>query len=207
VATQEGGLEICPLSPIQPEQPLNVLPKLIRIAAIGLVGLIGYKGVQTLIAPPPPIDQQKLEKKVEEEGKEGERRHQEEMEGFKAMRVALASKYGVSPDVLRPLFENLGMIGLTPDQIREMAPEAIKAILARANEIDLGATGDARVGIGAATPQPLIVFGETIGAERKAKQPSECDTRQKEHPGLRRGKDRTVHHMAHRAPESPTARH
>ena len=55
--TQEGGLEICPLSPIQPEQPLNVLPKLIRIAAIGLVVLIGYKGVQALIAPPPPIEQ------------------------------------------------------------------------------------------------------------------------------------------------------
>ena len=132
--TPDGELEICPLPPILPEQPLNVLPKLIRIAAIGLVGLIGYKGVQTLIAPPPPIDQQKLEKKVEEEGKEGERRHQEEMEEFKAMRVALANKYGVSPDVLRPLFENLGMIGLTPDQIREKAPEAIKAILARANE-------------------------------------------------------------------------
>jgi tetratricopeptide (TPR) repeat protein len=55
--TQEGGLEICPLSPIQPEQPLNLLPKLIRIAAIGLVVLIGYKGVQALIAPPPPIEQ------------------------------------------------------------------------------------------------------------------------------------------------------
>jgi pimeloyl-ACP methyl ester carboxylesterase len=131
---QEGGLEISPLPPIRPEQPLNLLPKLIRIAAIGLVLLIGYKGVQALLSPPPPIDQQKLEKKVEEAGKESERLHQEEMAEIKSMRVALAEKYGVPPEFLRPLFENLGMIGLTPDQMREKAPEAIKAILARANE-------------------------------------------------------------------------
>src|ERR1700730_11802453 len=53
---QEGSLDICPLPPIRSEQSLNVVPKLIRIAAIGLVALIGYKGVQALIAPPPPID-------------------------------------------------------------------------------------------------------------------------------------------------------
>ena len=56
------------------------------------------------------------------------------MAEIKTIRVALAGEYGVSPDVLRPLFENLGMIGLTPDQMREKAPEAIKAILARANQ-------------------------------------------------------------------------
>ena len=58
--TQEGGLEIRPLSPIQPEQPLNVFPKFIRIAAIGLVVLIGYKGVQALIAPTLPIDPKEI---------------------------------------------------------------------------------------------------------------------------------------------------
>ena len=130
---QEGGLDICPLPPIQPEQPLNVLPKLIRIVAIGLVALIGYKGVQALIAPPPLIDQQKLEKKITEEGQQSERRHQEEIAEIKNMRLALANQYGVPPEVLRPLFENLGMTGLTSDQMREKAQDAIEAIIARAN--------------------------------------------------------------------------
>jgi tetratricopeptide (TPR) repeat protein/pimeloyl-ACP methyl ester carboxylesterase len=132
--TQEGALEIYPLPPIRSEQPLNVLPKLIRIAAIGLVGLIGYKGVQTLIAPPPPIDQQKLEQKIEHEGQEGERHHKEQMTSIDALRMEMAREKGVPADVLAPLFENLGMKGLTLDQMREKAAEAIKAILARASE-------------------------------------------------------------------------
>ncbi|MGO9232628.1 MAG: tetratricopeptide repeat protein [Methylocella sp.] len=125
--TQEGSLEICPLPPIQPEQPLNVVPKLIRIAAISLVVLIGYKGVQALIAPPPPIDQQKLEQKIEYEG-------QKQTTSIDAMRMEMAREKGVPAEVLVPLFENLGMKGLTLDQMREKAAEAIKAILARANE-------------------------------------------------------------------------
>ncbi len=51
---QTGELEMFDLPPIRSEQPLNLVPKLIRVAAIGLVGLIGYKGVQALIAEPPP---------------------------------------------------------------------------------------------------------------------------------------------------------
>ena len=97
----------------------------------------------------------------------------------------------------------LGLIGAAPVD-KGYDPIALRFLASSGD--DLGATGDARVGIGAATPRPRIVFGETIGAERKAKQPSECDTRQKEYPGLRRGKDRTVRHMADRAPESPIAR-
>jgi len=162
---QEGGLEIYPLPPIRSEQSLNVLPKLIRIAGIGLVVLIGYKGVQALIAPPPPIDQQKLEKKVEEEGKQGERRHHEEMEEIRAVRLAVAIEYGVSPEVLRPLFENLGMIGLTPDQIREKAPEAIRAILARASEKIEPSKDGADIDKTIATSRAKLAGLHTAGAE------------------------------------------
>jgi hypothetical protein len=106
----------------------------IRIAAISLVGLIGYNGVQALIAPPPPIDQQKLERKIENEGQEGERHHKEQMTSIDALRMEMAREKGVPAEVLAPLFENLGMKGRTLDQMREKAADAIKAILARANE-------------------------------------------------------------------------
>jgi hypothetical protein len=86
------------LPPIRFEQSLNIVPKLIRIAVIGLVLLIGYKGVQALIVPP-PIDQQKIEKTVEEQGKENERRHQEEMAEIKAMRLGFAREYNKIGDV------------------------------------------------------------------------------------------------------------
>ena len=127
LVTQEGVLDICPLPPIRSERSLNLLPKLIRLAAIGLVGLIGYKGVQALITPPPPIDQQKLEQTIE-------RGHMEQMTSIDALRLEVAREKGVPPEVLAPLFEKLGLMGLTPDQMREKAAEAIKAILARANE-------------------------------------------------------------------------
>ena len=86
------------LPPIRSEQSLNIVPKLIRIAVIGLVLLIGYKGVQALIVRP-PIDQQKIEKTVEEQGKENERRHQEEMAEIKAMRLGFAREYNKIGDV------------------------------------------------------------------------------------------------------------
>jgi hypothetical protein len=40
----------------------------------------------------------------------------------------MAREKGVPADVLAPLFENLGMKGLTLDQMREKAAEAIKAM-------------------------------------------------------------------------------
>jgi len=67
--------------------------------------------------------------------------HQEEMAEIKAtssgieqIRLELAREKGVKPEVLAPLFENLGMTGLTSDQMREKAKEAVKAILERANQ-------------------------------------------------------------------------
>jgi hypothetical protein len=80
----------------------------------------------------PPIDQQKLEQKIENEGQEGERHHKEQMTSIDTLRMEIAREKGVPAEVLAPLFENLGMKGLTLDQMREEAAEAIKAILARA---------------------------------------------------------------------------
>jgi hypothetical protein len=68
----------------------------------------------------------------------------------------------------------LGLIGAAPVD-KGHDPIALRFLASSGD--DSGATGDARLGIGAATPRPRIVFGETIGAERNAKQPSECDTR------------------------------
>ena len=152
------------LPPIRSEQSLNIVPKLIRIAVIGLVLLIGYKGVQALIVPP-PIDQQKIEKTVEEQGKENERRHQEEMAEIKAMRLGFAREYGVPPEVLRPLFENLGMMGLTLDQMREKAPEVIKAILARANEKIEASKDGADIDKAIAASRAKLAGLDTAGAE------------------------------------------
>ena len=163
--TQEGGLEICLRPPIPPEQPLNVLPKLIRIAAIGLVLLIGYKGVQALISPPPPIDQQKLEQKIEHEGQEGERHHKEQVTSIEALRVEMAREKGVPAEVLAPLFENLGMKELTLDQMRQKAAEAIKAILARANEKIEASKDGADIDKAIAASRAKLAGLDTAGAE------------------------------------------
>jgi tetratricopeptide (TPR) repeat protein len=56
-----------------------------------------------------------------------ERRHREVLEAF-------ARKEGVAPEVLAPLFDHLGESGLTLDEIRQRAPEAIEAILTRARQ-------------------------------------------------------------------------
>ncbi len=163
--TQEGGLEICLRPPIPPEQPLNVLPKLIRIAAIGLVLLIGYKGVQALISPPPPIDQQNLEQKIEHEGQEGERHHKEQVTSIEALRVEMAREKGVPAEVLAPLFENLGMKELTLDQMRQKAAEAIKAILARANEKIEASKDGADIDKAIAASRAKLAGLDTAGAE------------------------------------------
>jgi len=63
----------------------------------------------------------------------------------------------------------LGLIGAAPVD-KGYDPIALRFLASSGD--DLGATGDARVGIGAATPRPRIVFGETIGAERKVNNPA-----------------------------------
>ena len=123
-AEQAGLLEIQALPDLKLELPLNPIPKLIRLAIIGLVLLIGYKGVQQVIAP---IDQRAVVEKIEEA-------KQEQLSAFDKVRIEVAREKGVPPEKLAPLFENLGMLNLTPDQMREKADEAIKAIVGRANQ-------------------------------------------------------------------------
>ncbi|WP_292531845.1 hypothetical protein [Methylocystis sp.] len=105
------------------------------------MALIGYKGVQALIPPPPLIDQQAIENKIEEGKIATETHHKEELTAIDKLRIEIAREKGVPPQVLAPIFENLGMLNLTPDQMREKADEAIKAILARASQ-KIEKTGD-----------------------------------------------------------------
>ncbi|MGJ0395076.1 MAG: tetratricopeptide repeat protein [Methylocystis sp.] len=140
-SAEAGALELLPLIPVRSEQSPNLVPRLVRIAAIGLVALVGYKGVQALIAPPPLIDQPAIEKKIEEGRAATETHHKEELTAIDKLRIEIAREKGVPPQVLAPIFENLGMLNLTPDQMREKADEAIKAILARASQ-RIEKTGD-----------------------------------------------------------------
>jgi tetratricopeptide (TPR) repeat protein len=63
---------------------------------------------------------------------DAERRHGEQMAAMLALREDIARKKGVDTKVLLPLFENLGQSGLTLDEMRGRAGEAIEEILARA---------------------------------------------------------------------------
>ena len=82
-----------------------------------------------------------------------------------ALRLEMARDRGVAPDVLKPLFDHLGMSGLTVVQMRERAEEAIAAILARANErvapSNLGADIDAII----AAARAKLAALDTVGAE------------------------------------------
>jgi hypothetical protein len=49
-------------------------------------------------------------------------------------KLAVAREQGVDPRLLAPLFEHLGQAGVTPDEMRTRAGEAIEAILARARK-------------------------------------------------------------------------
>ncbi len=81
------------------------------------------------------------------------------------LRLEIAREKGVPADVLRPLFEHLGMLGLTVFQMREEAEKAIAAILAKATErvapSNLG--GDIDAIIGAARAKLAAI--DTAGAE------------------------------------------
>ena len=101
-----------------------------------------------------------------------ERRHRELLE-------AMARKEGVDPKVLLPLFEHLGQRGLTLDEIRTRAAEAIEAILARAQQAversndgaDIDATiGTARARLGDLdTAGARSVLAEKIAEEETAR--------------------------------------
>ena len=61
----------------------------------------------------------------------GKRRHDEQMAAMQAMRLEIAREKGVDPANLIPLFEHLGQGGLTLDEMRVRAAEAVAEIVAR----------------------------------------------------------------------------
>jgi hypothetical protein len=81
------------------------------------------------------------------------------------LRLEVARKNGVPPEVLAPLFENLGMMGLTSDEMREKAAEAITAILARANEKIEPSKDGADIDKAIAASRAKLAGLDTAGAE------------------------------------------
>ena len=94
-----------------------------------------------------------------------ERRHRESMAAAEALRFEMAREKGVAPDVLKLLFDHLGMSDLSAGQMRERAEEAIAAILAKANErvapSNFGADIDAII----AAARARLAKLDTTGAE------------------------------------------
>ncbi|HTZ66176.1 MAG TPA: tetratricopeptide repeat protein [Roseiarcus sp.] len=82
-----------------------------------------------------------------------------------ALRLEIARENGVSAEVLKPLFDHLGMSGLSVLQMRERGEEAIAAILARASErvapSNLGPDIDAII----AAARAKLAALDTAGAE------------------------------------------
>ena len=74
------------------------------------------------------------ERRHREQQLEADRRHRELLAANEAMRLEFARDRDVDPEVLRPLFEHLGLAGLSTSDLRARAREAIEAILAKANE-------------------------------------------------------------------------
>ena len=100
------------------------------------------------------------------EGEEAaDRRLREGMAATDALRLEIARENGVAAEVLKPLFDHLGMSGLSVLQMRERAEEAIAAILAKANErvapSNLGADIDAII----AAARAKLAGLDTAGAE------------------------------------------
>ena len=111
-----------------------------------------------------------IENKVDRVDLEAERRHREAEEAAErrhrgSMAIEMAREKGVAPDVLKPLFDHLGLSGLTVVQMRERAEEAIVAILAKANErvapSNLGVDIDAII----AAARAKLAALDTAGAE------------------------------------------
>ncbi len=83
-------------------------------------------------------NESEAERRHRESEEAANRRHRESEEAAErrtdALRLEMAREKGVAAEVLKPLFDHLGMSGLSVLQMRERAEEAIAAILARASE-------------------------------------------------------------------------
>ena len=99
----------------------------------------------------PLSDADRAEPPVEPETEEAaERRHREQMAAMEALRLEIAREKGVDPANLVPLFEHLGQAGLTLDEMRLRAGEAVAEIVARSKQhveaSNEGADIDAAIG-------------------------------------------------------------
>lgn len=108
---------------------------------------------------------ERVERKIDRLDVEAELRHPENMAAVNALRLEMAREKGVAPEVLKPLFDHLGMSGLSSTQMRERAQEAIAAILAKASErvapSNFGADIDAII----AAARAKLAALDTAGAE------------------------------------------
>ncbi len=118
----------------------------------------------------------RIEVKIDRNESEAQRRHREAEEAAERrkretiaatdeLRLEIAREKGVSAEVLKPLFDHLGMSGLSILQMREKAQEAIAAILGRASErvapSNLGSDIDAII----AAARAKLAALDTAGAE------------------------------------------
>ena len=108
-----------------------------------------------------------------------ERRHREQLEATTALRLEIAREKGVEAAKLVPLFEHLGQIGLTIDEMRVRAGEAIAEIISRSErqveQSNEGADIDAAIGAarqklaGLDTAGARAVLTDKIAEEEEAR--------------------------------------
>jgi len=106
-----------------------------------LAGVLALLLIGAMILAVVSFTRQKLEQvvpeiagQVAEVNLAGEARHTEQMAAILTLRDQVARDRGVDPEVLRPLFEHLGQLALSPSEMRARAQEAITAILSRAQQ-------------------------------------------------------------------------
>ena len=108
-----------------------------------------------------------------------ERRHREQLEATTALRLEIAREKGVEAAKLVPLFEHLGQIDLTIDEMRVRAGEAIAEIISRSErqveQSNEGADIDAAIGAarqklaGLDTAGARAVLTDKIAEEEEAR--------------------------------------
>ena len=82
-------------------------------------------------AAPPPLDPAE---EVQKAAKRNDELHERSFDEIKELRKEIAREKGVPPEVLKPLFEKLGQMNLSLDEMREKAEWAVAQILAQSSE-------------------------------------------------------------------------
>jgi tetratricopeptide (TPR) repeat protein len=84
--------------------------------------------------PPPAAPVDPAVPEIKKAAEENAALHDRSLQEIKALREDIAREKGVPPEVLKPLFERLGQMDLSRDQMREKAQWAIAHILAQSQE-------------------------------------------------------------------------